>query len=211
MKGLIISSGDVKDFKLLNRIVLEHDYIVCADGGLDHLIKIDQVPDIVVGDFDSISDKGLKFIRDNKISVERFPTMKDQTDTEIALSHLLDRKVDEITLMGVTGSRIDHTMANIFLLKRLDMKGIVGRVIDDNNIVYFANSRFRIENREGYNVSVIPINDDGIIVSLVGFLYPLDKKFVKFGSTLGISNKIVEDYGDIIIHSGEALIIESID
>lgn len=211
MKGLIISSGNVKDLKLLNRIVLKHDYIVCADGGLDHLIKIDQVPNIVVGDFDSISDKGLKFIRDNKIKIERFPTMKDQTDTEIALSHLLDRKVDEITLMGVTGSRLDHTMANIFLLKRLNMKGIVGRIIDDNNIVYFTNSRFRIENREGYNVSVIPINDDGIIVSLVGFLYPLNKKFIKFGSTLGISNKIVESYGNIIIHSGEALVVESID
>lgn len=69
----------------------------------------------------------------------------------------------------------------------------------------------KIKKKDNYNLSVIPISNNGIVVSLMGVLYPLSEKFIGFGSTLGISNEIVQDYGDIVIHKGEALIIESID
>ncbi|MEW8972774.1 MAG: thiamine diphosphokinase [Tissierellaceae bacterium] len=211
MKGLIISSGYIKEHNLLKKMVFEHDYIVCADGGVDHLMNIGEIPNAVIGDLDSISDKGLKFIQDNDVEVLKFPVMKDKTDTELAILHILDKGIDRLTLMGVTGSRLDHTMANILLLKKLHEKGIDARIVDDNNIIYIANERMEVEKREDYNISIIPINDDGIVVSLIGFLYPLNKKYIEFASTLGISNCIVEDFGTILIHRGKALVIESID
>lgn len=65
--------------------------------------------------------------------------------------------------------------------------------------------------KDGYYVSILPINNDGLTLSLKGFYYPLVYEKVQFGSTLAISNKIIDDIGIIEIHSGLALIIESID
>ncbi len=211
MKGLIISSGYINNYDILREQLYDNDYIVCADGGVDHLINTGKIPNIVIGDLDSISSKGLDFIRDNNIEVMKFPIMKDKTDTELGILHLLDKKIDDITLMGVTGTRLDHTLASIFLLKKLNEKKIRAKIIDDNNIIYFTNKDMKIKKKDNYNLSVIPISNNGIVVSLMGVLYPLSEKFIGFGSTLGISNEIVQDYGDIVIHKGEALIIESID
>lgn len=211
MKGLIISSGYINNYDILREQLYDNDYIVCADGGVDHLINTGKIPNIVIGDLDSISSKGLDFIRDNNIEVMKFPIMKDKTDTELGILHLLDKKIDDITLMGVTGTRLDHTLASIFLLKKLNEKKIRAKIIDDNNIIYFTNKDIKIKKKDNYNLSVIPISNNGIVVSLMGVLYPLSEKFIGFGSTLGISNEIVQDYGDIVIHKGEALIIESTD
>ena len=188
MKGLIISSGYINNYDILREQLYDNDYIVCADGGVDHLINTGKIPNIVIGDLDSISSKGLDFIRDNNIEVMKFPIMKDKTDTELGILHLLDKKIDDITLMGVTGTRLDHTLASIFLLKKLNEKKIRAKIIDDNNIIYFTNKDMKIKKKDNYNLSVIPISNNGIVVSLMGVLYPLSEKFIGFGSTLGISN-----------------------
>lgn len=211
MKGLIISSGYINDYDILGKQLYDNDYIVCADGGVDHLINTGKIPNIVIGDLDSISSSGLDFIRDNNIEVMQFPIMKDKTDTELGILYLLEKKIDDITLMGVTGTRLDHTLASIFLLKKLNKKRVRAKIIDDNNIIYFVNKDIQIKKKDNYNLSIIPISNQGIVVSLSGFLYPLNKKFIEFGSTLGISNEIVNEYGNIFIHKGEALVIESID
>src|SRR5699024_10087636 len=117
----------------------------------------------------------------------------------------------DITLVGVTGSRMDHTLANIFMLRNLNKNNIIARIIDGNNRIHFSNEYIKIKKEKDTNISIIPISDDGIVVSLEGFLYPLKKEFIGFGSSLGISNIIIEEYGEVIIHKGEALIIESRD
>lgn len=210
MKALIIASGKIEDLSLLKKLVRDKDFILCADGGLDHLMKIDSSPDLVLGDLDSISKKALDFISDRSIEIHKFPRMKDETDTELAIQYLVKNGYKDITLSGVTGSRMDHTMANIFLLRDLKKRGISGRIVDDNNTIYFENNSLKLRKSCDY-ISIVPLNSEGISVSLKGFLYPLDKRKINFGATIGISNEIVEDYGTIEIHSGEALIFESRD
>lgn len=210
MKTLIVASGKIDDLGLLETLLRESDFIVCADGGLDHLRKVDAIPDLVLGDLDSISQEGLRYIGDKKISLEKFPKMKDETDTELAIRYLIENAYDNITLTGVTGSRMDHTMANIFLLKDLKKRGISSKIVDDNNSIYFEDSRMEFKKTDEY-ISIVPLKEDGIVISLEGFLYPLSKKQIDFGSTMCISNRIVEDLGIIEIHSGEALIFKSRD
>lgn len=210
MKGLIISSGEIKDYKLLEQIVKENDYIVCADGGVNHLLKIDILPDIVLGDLDSVGKEELKFIKDN-IQIQKYPVMKDETDTELCVDYLLENKIEDITLIGVTGSRLDHTIANIYLLKKIYIKGAKACIINENNTIYYENDEISLKKREGFYLSMIPLTQEGAIVSLDGFLYPLKMEILEFSTTRGISNKIVEEFGRIKIHKGEVLIIESKD
>lgn len=210
MKGLIVSSGKIENLSVLETLVSENNFIVCADGGLDHLRRIGLLPNLVLGDFDSISKEGLNFIKDNSIELLKFPKMKDKTDTELAIIYLMENGYKDITITGVTGSRMDHTIANVFLLKKLRKQGIIAKIVDDNNTIYFEDRILKLKKIDGY-ISIIPLNKEGASISLEGFLYQLDKKHIPFASTIGISNEIIEELGIIRIHSGEVLIFKSRD
>lgn len=211
MKGLIISSGNISDYKLLENLIKSHEFILCADGGIRHLMKVNAIPHLLIGDLDSVYETGLDYINKNHIKVVKHPVMKDETDTELAIDYLIDKGFDEITLVGVTGSRMDHTLSNILLLKRLNDKGIKGELIDGFNTIYFIDKELKLKKEKDFYTSVIPTSNEGAIVTLQGFLYPLDNHHIQFGSTLGVSNQIVEDYGIIKIIEGECLIISSRD
>jgi thiamine pyrophosphokinase len=211
MKGLVISNGTINNYNILESVVTEADFIICADGGMNHLIKLNLLPDLVLGDLDSISEQALRYINDNKITIQKYPAIKDVTDTALAIEYLIEKKFKEITMIGVTGTRQDHTMANIFLLKYLYENGIKGRIVDDNNIIYFTEEYLELEYLKDSFVSIIPITEDGIIVTISGFFYNLNNENIEFGSTHCISNRIVEEKGFIKIHKGKALIFISKD
>lgn len=211
MKGLIISSGTITNYNRLESVVKESDFIICADGGMDHIMKVNLLPDLVLGDLDSISENALKYIEEKNIPVQKFPSIKDTTDTGLAVDYLIEKGLEEIILMGVTGTRQDHTIANIFILNELHEKGIKGKIIDDNNIIYLIDNYLELEYVENSFISVIPITEDGIEVSLSGFFYNLDKEKIKFGSTCGVSNKIIDENGVVRIHKGKALVFISED
>lgn len=211
MKALIISSGTINNCNILESMAKEADFIVCADGGMDHLMKLNRLPDLVLGDLDSISKLALDYINKNNIKIEKYSSIKDATDTNLAMEYLIDEGYKDITLIGVTGTRQDHTIANILLLNRLHEKKIKGKIVDDNNIIYLIDDWMELEYKEGVFISIVPITDNGIEVSLSGFYYNLNNIKIRFGSTYGISNKIINNYGIIKIHSGKALVFISKD
>ena len=211
MKGLIVSSGEIKDYKLLKQQVNQSDYIVCADGGVNHILKINVIPNIVLGDLDSIGKKELEILKEKNIETKKFSAMKDETDTELCIDYLIGKGFKNITLMGVTGTRLDHTLANIYLLEKMYSSGITAKIIDKHNSIYYVGNSISLKKKDDNFISIIPISKEGIVISLSGFLYPLKREYLKFSSTRGVSNQIVEEYGDISIHKGEALIIESKD
>ncbi|HLR34230.1 MAG TPA: thiamine diphosphokinase [Tissierellales bacterium] len=211
MIGLIIGSGEIKNYNVLIDLAKTADYVICADGGANHLINIGINPDLVVGDLDSIDENTLKNLKETNVEINKFPKEKDYTDTELAIKYLMDKKVDKIILVGVTGSRFDHTLANIFLLRRLLEKGIEGQILSHKNTIYITDKKFVLEKEEGYFVSIIPLNDEGAVVTLKGFKYETDKEEFSFSSTYGISNKIIEKRGIIEIHKGTCLVIVSKD
>ncbi len=211
MKALIVGSGEIKDYKDLEKLAKNHNYIVCADGGIHHILKIGMIADAVIGDLDSIDKEDLKIIKKENIQVEKFPTMKDKSDTELCVDYLIEKGFLTITLVGVTGTRLDHTLSNIHLLKKIYALGVKAHIVDDNNKIFYLEDKIYLNKKEAYFISIIPISEEGILVSLNGFLYPLKKEYLKFGSTRGISNKIIEKHGEILIHRGSALVIESKD
>ncbi|GFN36362.1 thiamine diphosphokinase [Tepidimicrobium xylanilyticum] len=211
MKALVILSGKIIDINRLRELKKEVDFVLSADGGTNHCFKASLKPDLVVGDLDSISEEVIQQIEENKIPVEKFPVKKDKTDSEISIDYIIDKGFKDITIVGATGNRLDHTLANILLLKKLKERGINGRIIDDDNVIYLVEDELILKNIPGYYVSVIPITNTGIVVTLKGFEYELENTRVQFGSTLGISNRIVKDKGFIRIYEGQSLVIISRD
>lgn len=211
MIGLIISNGSIDNYDKLKRVFKLADYTICADGGLRHLRAIGEVPDIVLGDLDSIKTEDRDYIKRKNIDTRKFPPIKDNTDTDLCLDFLLDMGCSKVYFLGATGDRIDHTLANIFLLSSLLEKGVKGVICDDKNDIYLSNTHLEIKGEDDSFISVIPISENGAVISISGCFYNLDKVSLPFSSTRGISNEIVDKYASITIHKGKALIIKAID
>lgn len=211
LKALIISGGNIEDLNWLREIENNFDFILCADGGCNYCIGADILPDLVVGDLDSISPKTLDIIHRKEVPIEKFPERKNATDTELALDILIDNGIEDITLVGVLGSRMDHTMANILLLIKLHEKGCKGKIMDENNTIYLVDKELVLSKREGFYVSIIPLTQKGINISLKGFEYGLKRDTINFGSTLGVSNKVSHDKAHVLVHEGLCLVCLSRD
>ncbi len=123
----------------------------------------------------------------------------------------MDKGAEEITIIGAIGSRIDHTLANILLLKTIKDKGIKGKIVHNNNIIYIIDDELILDKKNGYFVSIIPIESKGVLVSLKGFEYNLSKVKIDFASTLGVSNFVIDEKGYIKVHEGECLVVVSKD
>lgn len=211
MKGLIISGGDIKDYDLLKEQVNESDYIVCADSGASQILKIGKYPDIVIGDLDSLQKEEMDILKNENVEIIKFPVMKDETDTELCIDYLFKNNIKNITLMGVMGTRFDHTLANVYLLRKINVLGGTGKILDKFNTIYYVDNTIELKKNTDYFISIIPISSEGVSISLSGFLYSINKGHLNFGSSKGISNKIIEKAGNIKIHKGEAFVIESKD
>ncbi len=211
MIGLIVGSGEIENYELLKEVIETVDYVICADGGANHLVKVGLRPDLVIGDLDSIEEETLKYLYKANVEVSKFPKEKDYTDTELAIKYLINKKVNEIIFMGVIGSRLDHTLANILLLKTLLDKGVQGKIIGDSNVVYITDEKMVLKKEKNSFVSVVPMDNEGAIVTLEGFKYETIEEKFSFSSTYGISNQIVEEKGTIKIHKGICLVIVSKD
>lgn len=207
MKALLILNGEKVNITTMLKLKEECDFILSADGATDYCTELGIVPDLVIGDLDSISLKTLDILRAKKVPINIFPVKKDKTDSQLSIEYLMDMGATEITIVGAVGSRIDHSLANILMLKTIKDRGLKGKIVDNNNTIFLIDDELALDRLKGYFVSIIPIHLKGAVVSLKGFEYNLFKVKIDFASTHGISNFIIENKGYIKIHEGECLVI----
>lgn len=211
MNCLIVSNGTIENYDFYKNILRNMDLIVCADGGAKHLINLGILPDIVVGDLDSIDDIDKEFFCSKNIDFIKFPVNKDATDTELATDIVLSQNPKSITYIGTLGSRMDHTLANINLLKKSLDKGIQAKIVNEKNEIYLIDRQIDLENNGNEFVSIIPVSSSVKGITLEGLKFSLDDIEIPFGSTLGISNKFIEKKAKIKIKEGLLLVIKSKD
>lgn len=211
MSALIIGNGSNLDKDVLVLENLNIEYVICADGGLEKAEKLGLTPNIIIGDLDSVNKLVLKKYLDINIELIKYPSEKNYTDMELAIEHAIEKGFKNIILIGATGSRLDHTIANVMLIEKYYKNGIHIQVIDNNNIIQVVDKSIEIMNKKDYFVSIVPITDSIEVVSLIGFKYPLNNVNVKRGSTLCISNQIIHEKGSIKLDKGIALVFISKD
>mgnify|MGYP002620794110 CR=1 FL=1 len=141
------------------------------------------------------------------------PVWKDLTDAEMAFEYALSQGVQEILMLGVTGTRLDHTLANLHLLAAAEQHGVQAVIIDPHNEIRLATSRQPLTIvPSGYRyVSLLPLTWQVTGITLAGFLYPLEDAVLTLGMTRGISNELIADRGTIELKSGQLLVIQSRD
>jgi len=214
MRYIIVSNGDISNYGFYKSIIDSADYIICADGGAKHLIKMNIIPNVIIGDLDSIHEDDKVIFFDNNVKFHKFPANKDATDTELAVDYAISHNPKEIILIGVIGSRMDHSIANITLLKKILGHGIRGRIINENNEICILNDEYNeivLTREKHYYLSLVPLCNRVEGITLEGFKYPLINAKINLGSSLGVSNEFDRDEAKVKIQSGVLLVIKARD
>jgi thiamine pyrophosphokinase len=213
-KILIISGGKAED-GLISDLIRKNHYsmIIAADSGLNSADRLNLKLDFIVGDFDSVEPAVLQKYKELSTPIETFPTEKDKSDTQIAIELALMHNPSQIDITAATGSRIDHMLANIHLLMLPMQLGIKACILDINNRIYLKNESFVIKMTEQYGkyISLLPFTEKVRGLTLKGFKYPLDNVILTAGSSLCISNEILDEEARILMTEGILLVMETMD
>jgi len=202
MKVLIISGGDLGDPQWIKKNLPRCDFVICADRGAHHMESLDIKPDLLVGDFDSISPHVLDSYKKKGIPVINYPVEKDKTDTHIAVDLAIEKGATHVYLLGALGNRWDHSYANVMLLYRLENNGVKGQILHSNNIIMLSNKLLEIEGEIGQYVSLLPFAGEAYITSTEGLKYPIYNSVLPPDITIGISNVLTASRAVVRIKSG---------
>ncbi len=209
-KALIVAGGSPISKENLSPYF--NRYIVAADRGTDMLKEYGIRPDLIIGDMDSVSKEGEKFIEEENIKREIFPYKKNLTDTEICLEKLIKCGFKDIVLVNTRGTRFDHELASVFLLQKLYKKNINGKIIDNNNeIFYRERGTYNFSKDDKKYISIISLSHESIF-STEGMAYEVKRiSIFRENPGLGVSNEIIKERASIKIHRGKVFIIKSKD
>ncbi|MCR5291946.1 MAG: thiamine diphosphokinase [Eubacterium sp.] len=220
MRIIMVAAGNA-DKNIINEYYTsEKTYLVGIDGGTRFILDAGLVPDLFVGDMDSlvISDEEKDIL--SAVECVKLVPEKDDTDTEHAVRLILERlnarKTDEeiqIIILGATGTRLDHTFANINLLKLFDENGIDAFIQDGHNRIRVTGKNICLKKSEGFGkyISLLPFTDEVRGLSIKGAKYEVEGFLLTRGTARCVSNEYTE--GDVFIsfESGSLIVIESVD
>lgn len=208
-RAVIFANGPLKDPQDARHVLQEDDLLIAANGGARHCLNIGLTPDILIGDFDSLTQHELTSLEDTGMQIIQHPAKKDYTDLELAVRHAVSLGLDEILVIGALGARWDQTIANILLPVINDLSGIRMRMIDGDQEVTLMRDEDRLTLHGGIGdiLSLIPLGGDAIGVTTEGLEYALDDETLYFGATRGISNVMLEEKAEVQLRSGYLLCI----
>ena len=209
-KALLISGGRQVSKELIEKYL--DRFIIIADGGARLLMKYGLGADILLGDLDSIGEEALTYIKEHEIEVKKFPAKKDFTDTELALSYLVDEEYKDIVILGALGTRLDHELANLMNLKKLYKKGIMAKIEDDyNEVMYLEEGSYDFEKINKKYFSLINAGTS-MNFTTKGLYYEVEELEINSENpSRGVSNEMVGEKATIKINAGSAFIIQSRD
>lgn len=204
---VLLSAGPVADLEALRSLLRPDDVYLAADGGLRLAQALGVEPALLVADFDSLSEDAAA-----DLPVRRFPTHKDVTDTMAAAQIGLEMGYREFLLLGATGGRLDHTMANVAVLLYLHNRGAHAVLADEHNRLELRGpGTFRVAEEPGCKLSLLPYAGDVTGITLHNAVYPLHEATLTPDDPLGVSNAFAGGDVEITFQSGILMIFLSKD
>ena len=195
----IVGAGEPKNLPE----VQAGDFLIAADGGLAVLEKEGIRPDLVIGDFDSLS-----YSVPSGVETVRLPVEKDDTDMLAAVRLGLARGYRQFYLYGGTGGRPDHTYANYQLLASLARQGLEAILFDgDYRMSAVSNGTFLLPETANRTVSVFALTDRAEGVTLSGLYYRLEDAVLTADMPLGVSNRIFSHPASVCVREGVLLVM----
>ncbi len=210
-KCIVIGAGDLT-VGAIN--VGEDDLVIAVDGGLDYCSVLEVEPDLILGDFDSVSQERKEALLDLQKQIpDRVIVLKpekDDTDMLAALKLGLKFGYTSFNIYAATGGRLEHTIANIQCLLYLKNQDAVGYLMDGNGMIFvMQNEEVKFRNTlEGY-LSLFALGKSAKGVTIKGMKYELEQDTLTNDFPIGISNEFIGEEAVIRVEDGELVCIIS--
>lgn len=208
-KAVVALNGKLKrDREEFKKLIGEKDiFFIAADGGALFLESIGFLPDVIIGDFDSLTEAQYQRYEKLGAKIIKYPVEKDETDGELALQYCQEKGFNNIIIIGFAGGRLDQQLANIFLLEYAFRNGITAFIkepglemgIIDREKVFFQ--------KIGAELSLIPLDEMVTGVTVTGCKYLLESGSLLRYKTRGISNIIEQEKVVITVRKGLLLYV----
>lgn len=212
-RAVIFANGELPNLEKARSLLQEGDYLIAADGGANHLMKMGILPEIVIGDLDSVDEDTLFELTSAEVEVEQYSEDKDETDIELALRYAVELRPSAILIVGALGGRLDQTLANLFLVTDPLLPAIDIRLDDGVEEAFFCRAKTakggqaEIRGRSGDIVSLIPWYGPVEGVTTEGLQWPLYAETLTPDKSRGISNVMLAGPASVSLQSGLLLIV----
>jgi thiamine pyrophosphokinase len=205
MKAIILAGGDLALRPNIQELFHDAAFIVAADSGLHHAVTLNVKPNVIVGDFDSVDNKILQQFPD--VPKENYSRHKDLLDLEIALAVVLGRGATSIHILGSLGSRLDQSLAALFIAARFKREGIAISLHGQQDIYFLLGlENLRLSLPVSQRFSLLSL-DEVAVVSLQNAVYPLHEFALEFGVGLGVSNEVKASPLTVSVHEGLVVLV----
>lgn len=207
MKAVIVSGGKAPSKELLLNEVKNADLIIGADKGCEVLYKYNIFPNYILGDFDSANKDIIKAMEVLGCEKLKYKKEKDFTDTEIAFNLAVGKGASDIVLLGVTGTRYDHSLSNLGLMLKGLKKSICTKIIDDNNRIFLIDKSVILKGSKGDTVSFHAYCDVVKNLNITGSKYDLLNYDLYLGDGLTTSNEFIGNDIKVTFNSGILMVL----
>ncbi len=200
-EALVICNGDVLSKKAITALLEKKPFIVCADGGANKARRLGVVPDLIIGDLDSVSPATQGFF--SNVETIRVKS-QNSTDLEKALEYLVKHKYRSAVVVGTMGGRPDHSFANFSILKKYHKR--IRLLFSDRLCdIQIVDKRLAFDSRIGSIVSLMPLGRcEGITTT--GLEFPLHDESLELGVREGTSNTVISSPVEISVKKGSLVL-----
>ncbi len=213
-RALVFANGELNDGPAVQAALrfVPDALIIAADGGTRVAEACGLVPDVVVGDMDSLKTQEVEVLRARGVTINRYSSKKDETDLELALLAAVARQANWIRVLGAWGGeRIDQMLANIYLLMLREIAGKDVALVSGRQTVWLATpGAHDVRGAAGDTLSLIALVPGVTDVTTEGLVYPLKHETLAFGPARGVSNVMEGAAARVSFASGLMLVIHTL-
>jgi thiamine pyrophosphokinase len=193
---------------LLRRVAGRADLVVAADGGARYALDAGVVPDLLVGDMDSLGEARARKLEERGTLLERHPIRKGKMDGHLAVLAARDRGATAADLLCAVGGRYSALFAVPHIMLASERSGLRTTLVAGWGQAFVLEVGSRtVDGNPRDSVSVFPLTGPATGVTLEGFDYPLEDARLEIGDTLGFHNELVGRTGRVRVGAGALLVI----
>jgi thiamine pyrophosphokinase len=207
--ALIVCNGALQK-SLINKLIKQPPgqlEIIAADGASDFLYFNKIIPDVIIGDLDSISPAAKKYFTAKKVKINLIVD-QNRNDVEKCIGYAIGKGVKDISIVGFSGKRFDHTINNLSVLKKFHWKANI-KVYEKGFEYFFINGKIEFNCKPGDIISLIAL-PKASGVKTKGLKYPLNYETLEFGGMQGTLNEALQNTVSIEFRSGALLLYKKI-
>jgi thiamine pyrophosphokinase len=206
-KALLLANGDAPSKSSIKYLQKRgFNFLICADGGANSAKKLNIIPNLIIGDLDSISENNEKYFSDKSeiIIISR----QNDTDVEKALKYLIRKKFDEVILLGATGDRLDHSICNLGIVIKFFNKIKISILHEQSFLKAYVND-VELKTERNEIISLYGFDTSTKITSK-GLKYPLKNISLPFGERESTSNVAISEVVYLKITGGIIFVIRDL-